>query len=279
MIRPLVLSMVALSLGCGGDRRDPVIKAARGADQIWRARADPGGLENALEAYQDLNTRFPDDSRVLWRLARLHTLLGDRDPDSAIRHYGAAKEIGLECLMLQPSFAGLVTSRGGQVPAKAAAELGEEDRECLVWTVIAWSRWVGTRGPAGVGLDLAPIKALGNRSVEVAGNWGSGRAYHAQALALSLPPPSLGPDFVGAKAACDKAFESAPGRLVTRVDCAEFVLAPMGDPEAADAILRQVAQVVPADGDAELLEDRLAVSRACRLLGLPEPSFGEAELP
>ena len=277
IIRRLALSLAVMSLACGVDRRDPVSKAARGADQLWRSRADPGGLERALTAYEDLDARFPGDSRVLWRLARLHTLLGDRDPDRAVRQYGIAKELGLQCLMLQPSFSGLVLAQGGMVPPKAAKELAEEDRECLVWTTIAWSRWARARGPSGVGLDLATIVSLGNRSVELAGNWGNGRAFHAQALALSVPPPSLGADFEGAKAACDKAIEASPERLVVRVDCAEFVLRPMGKTEEADAMLRKVAEIVPAQDDADLLEDRLAVIRACRALGLPEPIFTTAE--
>ena len=268
--------LVALTLGCNGNRRDPVVKAARVADQLWRARAEPQGLENALQAYLSLNTRFPDDSRVLWRLTRLYTLLGDRDPDDALRHYATAKEFGLQCLMLQPSFSGLVTSRGGRVVAKAAAELTVEDRECLVWTTIAWSRWVRARGAGGVGIDLDPLAAMGNRGVEIAGDWGMGRAWHAQALALSLPPPSLGPDYKGARQDCDKAIAAAPGRLVAQVDCAEFVLRPMGKDAAADKMLRAVAEVVPSTEDADLLEDRLAVIRACRALGLPEPDFSRS---
>lgn len=270
------LALVSLAVGCSVNRRDPVVKATRVADLIWRARADPGGLDQALQGYLTLNTRFPDDSRVLWRLVRLYTLMGDRDPDEAIRHYATAKEFGLQCLMLQPSFSGLVTSRGGRVVGKAAAELTEEDRECLVWTVIAWSRWVQARGPGGVGIDLEPLQALGNRGAEIAGGWGMGRGYHAQALALSLPPPSLGPDYKGAKAACDKAIEAAPGRLVAQVDCAEHVLRPMGASEEADRILRSVAEITPSTEDANLLEDRIAVARACRALGRPVPNFGEA---
>lgn len=268
-----VLALVGLSAGCAGNRRDPVIKATRAADQVWRTRADPGRLEDALQGYLTLNTRFPDDSRVLWRLVRQYTLMGDRDPDDATRHYATAKEFGLQCLMLQPSFSGLVTSRGGRVVGRAAAELTVEDRECLVWTVIAWSRWVQARGASGVGLDLEPIRALGNRGVEVGSEWGKGRAYHAQALALSLPPPSLGPDYKGAKAACDKAIAAAPGRLVTQVDCAERVLKPMGKAEAADRILRSVAEITPASNDVNLLENRIAVIRACRATGRPIPDF------
>lgn len=266
--------LVVLALGaltaCGANRRDPVQRAVRPADLTWRKRAQPGGMEAALQAYLNVDQAFPEDPRVLWRLSRMYTLMGDEAPEDAIRHYATAREFGLQCLMLEPSFAGVVLSRGGRVVPAAAGELTEESKECLVWTVISWSRWVRARGTAGVGLDHAVLAALGTKAAELAGSWGSGRGHYAEGLALSLPPVVLEPDLAGAKAAFERAIAAAPERHSPKVDLALHVLRPMGKGVRAEELLREVAEAtVPAD-DPELLEDRRAIRLARAALGLPE---------
>jgi len=280
--RVAVSVAVLVAIGCGGNRRDPVLRAVRPADQAWRKRADPGGLDTALQAYLNVDQAYPEDSRVLWRLSRMYTMLGDESPADAVRHYATAREFGLRCLMLEPSFAGLVISRGGRVVPAAAAELTEESKECLVWTTIAWTRWVRARGTAGVGLDHAVLSAMGARAAELAGDWGSGRGHYAHGLALALPPPALSPDLKGAKAAFERAIDAAPERYTPKVDLALYVLQPMGKTDKASAMLREVAEAtIPAD-DPEKLEDRHAINRARAALGmepLPPEAPPEPEVP
>jgi len=168
--------------------------------------------------------------------------------------------------MMEPSFAGVVLSRGGMVVPEAAAEVTEASKECLVWTVIAWSQWVRLRGAAGVGLDLETLAALGARAEELAGNWGGGRGHYAHALALSLPPPALGPDLEGAKAAFERAVAPAPERYPPKVELALYVLPKLGESVEAETILREVAEATVAEDDPEFLEDRNAVERARRAL-------------
>ncbi len=259
----LVLSMIA----CGASRRDPVIRATRVADVAWRQRAEPDGLEKSLQVYLDLDADYPEEARVYWRLARVYTTMGDDDPSLAVRHYGVARELGLKCLMLEPSFAGLVVSRGGLVVPAAADELTEVSKECLVWTVIAWSRWVRARGAAGVGLDLDAVTALGTQAAALGGSWGFGRGFYAQGLALSLPPPALRPDLEGARAAFEKAIEAAPERLTPQVDLALYVYRPLGEDAKANALLRSVANATLPKNDPEEMEDLHAQARARAALG------------
>jgi hypothetical protein len=254
---------------CGGNRRDPVARAARAADAEWRQRAMPGGLDNALQAYLNLDQQFPSDPQVLWRLARMYTTMADADPDTAIRNYATAREFGLRCLMLEPSFAGLVISRGGMVVPEAAKELTEDSKECLVWTVIAWSRWVHERGSAGVGLDHEVLAALGNRAGELAGDWGLGRGYYAKGLALSLPPKALNPDLTGAKQAFEEALAESPERLTPKVDLALYVYQPRGKLDEVRQMLQEVVDVDVPTNDPEAMEDLHAQRRARAALGLP----------
>ncbi len=271
--------LALLAISCGGSRRDPALKAARQADIVWRTRASPGGLDAALQAYLSANLDHPDDGRILWRLARTYTLLGDLEPESALRHYASAREFGLRCLMLEPSFAGLVQARGGIVIPAAAKELTEEVDECLVWTVIAWSRWMQTRGSAGVGIDLAPLLALGEQASVVAGDWGSGRGYHAYGLALAMVPDILEPNFAVAEEALQKAIAAAPDRLPAKVDYATLVLLRTGREEEARQMLEEIARAQPDPNGPELLEDRCAIQWARRQLDLEPAVFSEASAP
>ena len=252
---------VAVLAACGS-KRDPVIRATRMADTTWRNRASEGGLEQSLQAYLDLTLQYPQDSRVFWRLARVYTLMGDDDPDAAVRLYGTAREYGLQCLMLEPSFEGVVLSKGGRVTPSAAEQLTEESKECLVWTVIAWSRWVRARGTSGVGLDHDVLAVLGEQAAAYGGDWGSGRGHYAHGLALSLPPLVLEPDLKGAEAAFQRSITAAPDRLAPKVDLALFVYRPQGRHADADALLREVTAFVLDESDTELLEDQHAQARA-----------------
>ena len=263
--------LVGPATSCGGARRDPALKAARDADLLWRARADPGGVEAALQAYLSVDEAHPDDQRVLWRLARMYTVMGYVEPNDALRHYATAREFGLRCLMLQPSFAGVVQSRGGKVVPLAASELTEEDMECLVWTVIAWSRWLEVRGSAGGGIDLGILQALGNQAAELGGGWGAGRAYYAKGLSHALPPAVLDPNWKAAREAFEASIDAAPDRLTPKVDYALLVLRRTGEEEAANKLLEEVVAYVIPDSDAEKFEDQRAQVRARAALGLPEP--------
>lgn len=258
----LGLALAVAGLAACSSKRDPVIRATRMADTTWRNRATEGGLEQSLQAYLDLTLQYPQDSRVFWRLARVYTLMGDDDVDSAVRFYGTAREYGLQCLMLEPSFEGVVLSKGGLVTPSAAEQLTEESKKCLVWTVIAWSRWVRARGSSGVGLDHDVLAVLGEQAAAFGGDWGSGRGHYAHGLALSLPPLVLEPDLEGAEAAFQRSIAAAPERLAPKVDLALFVYRVQGRHADADALLREVAAVVLDESDSELLEDQHAQDRA-----------------
>ncbi len=268
--RLLVGAAMSLVVACGANRRDFVDKRLDTLDLAYSQRGDDKQLENALRGYLQLNERFPGDRRVLGRLARAYTVRAELSQgDDALRDFGTAREFGLECLMQQGSFAGLVVANGGLVVPAAARELNEEDVGCLVWTVVAWSRWIHERGAAGVGLDHKVLISLASRAVELDPRWGRGRVQYALGLAHALPPDVLEPKLGKAKGAFEEAMAVAPDRLSVQVDYAHLVLRRMGAVDEADAMLRKVSDIVVSDDEADRVENIAAIAEARKLLGLP----------
>ncbi len=260
---------LALVSGCGGGR-DFVDKRIDTLDAAYRQRSSPGQLNEALRGYLQLNERFPGDRRILGRLARAYTVRAELGiAEDQIRDFATAREFGLECLMLQGSFAGLVSANGGKVVPAAARELQEEDVGCIVWTVLPWARWVHERGAAGVGLDHQALIALAKRAVELNPRWGRGRSQYALGLAQALPPDMLDPKLDKAKEAFAGAMEIAPDRLSVQVDYALFVLRRTGATEEADAMLQRIAETGLADDESDRSENEAAINQARRILGMP----------
>ena len=241
---PLVLLMTACIRG--GTSRDPVARALREADELHAG----DGREAALQRYLALAEQYPDDHRVLSRLARALVLEGMASADGARSSWQAARETGLHCLMTGAGFSSQVGASGGRVLPAAVARIPPEHAACAAWTAEAWARQAALRGGAGVALDLPAIQALAAHAVR---HPGSGvRAGQAQAtlgLSLALTPvahisPDGGAPRAEAREALERAIELAPDRLLPRVDLAEYVLLPAGEDAAARGLLLDVQRQV-----------------------------------
>lgn len=273
----LCLSWVAGCAAFQRGSRDPVEKALRRADALYRKRAEPEQLEAAIQAYLDALGLAPEDPRVLGRLARSYVLRADLERVDPLTDYGTAREFGLRCLSLQPAFSGQVAAAGGQVTPKAVSQLQSDQLECLRWTSLAWSRLALARGP-GMALDFPAIDALGARTLALSGGDADGLGALARGLSLAVVPRVMGPDLEGALQQLQTASERAPTRLSRQVDLAVYGLHRV-DKAAKRALLEQVAAAEPAEGSPEAVEDLVARDRARRLLGGPIAPLPGEDLP
>ena len=246
------------------DRSNLAGRMIRNGDQIFSERIDPVAVNQAIDAYREGAKKYPAEPRPLGRLARAYTLFEYGHPGPGQGGYSAGRQYGLQCLMMEPAFGGLVSSAGGQVTKRAVAALDRERIGCMTWTAIAWSRWLDQRHVIGASIDLEAVQALAQRAVDVFPDYDDGRPYAALGLALAIPPAPLDPDLRAARAAFGEAVMRAPGRLTPSVDLAEYVSGPEGKEAEWRAILTRVATANPSGPDA--LENTAAIQRAEALL-------------
>ncbi len=266
------LSVWALPLlwcGCGAKNKDKSgvwRKIVRNGDELYLQRADLAELDKAIESYLSGLQDFPTEPKILGKLSRAHAARAYGHPAEGVEGYATARRYGLECLMSDPAFQGLVQSQGGSITPRAVETVKADRVDCLTWTTLAWSRWMDDRGVMGTSIDLPAVKILAKRAVEVDPKYDDGRPYAALGLALALAPKPLKPKLKQAREAFKQAMELAPNRLTYKVDLAQYVSAPEGKRKEWARTLNQVVKAAPIDKDPDLLENRQAIQRARALL-------------
>ena len=269
--------------GCAffkGHKRDPVGKILVIPDRLFAKQGDPNALDEAIEGYLSLLVRAPEDQRVLGRLARAYTVRGSAHPQGGVGDLVVAREFGLRCLVLDPSFAGLVETAGGRITAESVSVLESDANTqfeaCLVWTTIAWSRWIVSRGVWSAAADLDAVEALGRHAAKIAPDYGQGRAFQAQGLALALRPPLLDGqgNIEAARESFMEARQRSPDRLLIRVEQAELIEAREGNRSEWEALLREAASAIPSKSGEDRLENLHAKTRAKSALEEGFPGSG-----
>lgn len=256
-------------VACGGNKRERsnlAVRILRNGDQLFAQRADIEELDRAIQWYLSGVREFPDDAKMMGRLARAYTLRAYGHPSDGLDGYATAKEFGIRCLMTETGFAGLVQSAGGEVTRRSISTLEADRIGCMTWTSIAWGRWLDERGVVGASIDLVAVQAMAQRAVDVMPQYGGGRPYEALGLALALPPEPLKPDLGGARKAFLSASKLSPDRLTVAVDLAQYVSAPEGNEAEWRALLTSVVGTELEAGDPNRLENLAAIQRAQALL-------------
>lgn len=262
----LLLTLLGLDLGCASRRsrrgNSALARELVAADAAFAQRADAEKEEEALRRLLDLQSRYPGEPGVMWRVSRAYTLRGYRaGPEAGEPDLRTGREVALRCLKLQPEFRGVVEGAGGTVTAEAVSRLGPDERPCMLWATVAWARWLHWQGPAGAALDLEAVEALGARGVAVGGGLPD-LVWEAQGLSASLRPALLGGDPAAASIHFELAREAAPDRLTLTVDQAVYALSRGGAPEEATPLLRQVVDAAERTDSEHAAENQRARERA-----------------
>ena len=190
-----VLALPFLWCGCGAKSKDKSglwRKIIRNGDALYLQRADIAELDKAIQWYLSGLREFPDQSKMMGKLSRAYAARAYGHPADGLDGFATARRFGLECLMSEPAFGGLVQSQGGNITSRAAEAVNADKVECLTWTTMAWSRWMDQRGVMGSSIDLPAVKVLAQRAVEVDPKYDNGRPYAALGLALAGPWPGPG---------------------------------------------------------------------------------------
>jgi len=264
-----ILLLVFLCWACGAKKKDKSglwRKIVRNGDALYLQRADLRELDKAIQWYLSGLREFPDQAKMMGKLSRAYAARAYGHPDDGLDGYATARRFGLDCLMSDPAFGGLVQAQSGTITKRAAETLKADMVECMAWTSIAWSRWMDQRGVMGTSIDLPSVKVLAQRAVEVDPKYDNGRPYAALGLALALPPKPLKPKLKKASEAFQQAIELAPTRLTYKVDWAQYVIAVQGKNAEWTRILNQVVNTPILDDDPDLMENRRAIQRAQALL-------------
>jgi len=264
-----IIACIVMVLGCGPKdrvRNELAARILRNGDARFAARSDLGDLDRAIQWYLSGVREFPDEPKLMGRLARAYTVRAYAHPADGLDGFVTAREFGLRCLMLEDAFGGLVQSAGGAVTKRAVGTLESNRIGCITWTSLAWSRWLDERAVVGASIDLGATQALAEKAVSLNGRYDGGRPYAALGLALALPPEPLSPDLVGARKAFAEASRLSPGRLTPVVDLAQYVSAVEGKQGEWAALLGRVVDTVPVQEDPDILENSAAIQRARALL-------------
>ncbi len=263
------LLLAFLLCGCGAKKKDKSglwRKIIRNGDQLYLQRADRGELDKAIQWYLSGVREFPNQSRMMGRLSRAYAARAYGHADDGLDGYATARRFGLDCLMTDPSFGGLVQAQGGTISRRAVETLDASMVECMTWASLAWSRWMEQRGVMGTSIDLPSVRALAVRAVEADPKYDNGRPYSALGLALALPPKPLKPKLKKATEAFQLAMEMAPTRLTPKVDYAQYVVAVQGEQAQWAQLLNEVINSPQTEDDPDQMENQRAIQRARALL-------------
>jgi len=173
-----------------------------------------------------------------------------------------AREYGTRCILRNPNVQNLVNTFG-RLDNRAINE--SPNVTCLVWTSLAWSRWLQYHGVAGAAIDLKGVQQMARHAMRLQPDYDRGRAHHAFGLSLSLPPEPMEPDLEKAERELKLAMEAAPNRWLVKYDLATQVYGRQPDrstefntllteiindevePSSEDALMNQVAQTLAAE--------------------------------
>lgn len=258
-------SCAHLGVGAGGD--DVKTRIAE-VDALLRLRQDPQKLDEAEQAIGDLMLDLGDDPRLLSRLAMVHYARAyghDAPQPPPLRIYEAGREAAWRCLYQDPSFQGVLSSTGGRIGVAAAARIGEDQTDCLLWLVANWSRWLALRDPAGVAIDLQSLQVLADRAVDLTAGYRRAMALDLAGMSRAMAPLAFGPDMDEAHSLFQRAIQHDPDNLSIQVDLAEFVYGPLEDERRFRDTLQAVLDASPQSGRWQL-ENQRALQRAEALL-------------
>jgi len=251
-----------------GEDEDLHADLARG-DAIFERRVDEEMLLQAIDAYGRAIHLHPTDPAAYAGLARAFYAraygFAPEDPGPLVL-YEKSREVGWRCLRLVPSFSAMVADQGygsrGVTP-QAARRIPQSHRECLVWTLAAWVRWADLRDPGAVSIDLASMRVLADRALELETLDQHGLGTFWAGMVAAVAPMLLGVDHGLAAERLAHAMKAEPSDLSRVVDYAEKILLPEGRVEEALDLLRPVAQEQGGrDSSAYALENRRARARA-----------------
>lgn len=262
---------VALALSaCVGrllDRRDPTQRLLERGDHLFEQRADPARLDEAIEVW--LSARQPDrpDARLLERLARAYLIRGYAHPEGTADDLLTAREMGLECLRLEPAVDYAITAAGGVLLPATVRSVDAEAGVCMLWSATAWIRWMDRRGSAGAAIDHAVVLAMTERAHALKPAAPAGTTQGALGLALTLRVPPEPAAVARAHDLLVAAGRAAPEQLTWSVELAMRVHAARGDEVAWRQTLTEVSEATIAPGRPESLENKKAQTRAREALG------------
>jgi hypothetical protein len=241
--------LVVTLMGCPKrvDGEDPVPALLRQADNAWDARGTQG-FEPVIVALDLAFQAERGRADVLWRLARLHVAQGlaAEEPRDAMREFGTARGLALECLDLEPGY--LQRRRQGEV-TPALEALGQPEGPCLVWAGLAWTQWMALMGGGAAALDLEALDALLARGEQLDNGDSPGVISWSRGLLYAIRPPVEGGDLDAARRELQAAIEASP-ELARRRDLLRWVAVPTKDTvlarEQVEAA-RQAVAMTPED--------------------------------
>jgi len=242
----------ALLAGCAArgpsDFVDPIQQTLESTDRQLDRGRNLEALEEALEIYQSLADEVPSDLRVAEKLTRALYLRGYVFPDvepPPHAFFESARTTGWNCLSAGTGLVLGSVARGNKQDVTGYERVDSDRAGCMVYTTLAWARWLSARGTAAMALDLVPLKALAQGAVTVAGTMEAGKAEHAYALVLALDAAQGDTEWEDAEAAFQVAIKRAPEDFSRVVDWVEWVLIPTGNEKRARRVLRELADAQP----------------------------------
>ena len=283
------LCFLALGFGCvargPSEAADPLLRTLDTTDHTIERGRDADAFDEALDIYASLAAEAPDDLRVAERLTRALYLRGYAFPErmpSPETFYESARATGWRCLSAGTGLVLGSVARGSKLETAGYERLDKSRSGCMVYTTLAWARWIALRGSQAMALDLEPLKALATGTLEVAELREAGKASHAYALVLALDAANGGTPWDEAEEAFQKAISHSPEDFSRVVDWVEWVMIPTGRQHDARKVLREIADAQPvARANAEQAgtpSDVRAFERAAALLvGLSTKSLTASE--
>lgn len=250
------------------------------ADALWRARArgqaggepDPAPIRRALEAYESLLARRPDDLEIRWKLLRARHFYGEyvlEDGDEKLELYERTRDLADEsrAMLLERHD---LEQADAEVVARAFA--GDSRAAAIYYySAVHWGQWGDATGRlkaarAGVGEKLRDfgrmVVAIDERFDEAAGHRLLGR-LHTEAPWIPFVTGWVDHDV--AVEELERACELAPQNPFNQVYLADALLR-FRQARHDEAIRRLENVVASAPRDDQLIEDLEAIAEARRLL-------------
>ena len=124
-----------------------------------------------LKLYEDVLALAPDHKEALVNAAMLRFMHGndvltENDKDARLATWLKGREYGLRALGQNPTFRAAYEKDNDM--AKQTALLGEQDALAMLWTGLNWAKWGELYGIIRAAIDIPKVKALLDRTNEVA---------------------------------------------------------------------------------------------------------------